>query len=215
MKKTKGHTLNRTIEFGKIGLLSLILVLLLSSTTYKNPPQANADRAITLMNNEVLFEVLSNDYLDGEVLEMKFVSMPEMGVVEINKDFSVKYIPESDICDEVDKFTYFIRTSSGVDTTEISVEIICEELTFLSGFSPNDDGVFDNFTIIGVERYPKNQLIIFNGDGEQVYIQDSYSNEWDGKVEGVLPEKNTMYYFVFSDGNGNMHSGYVQVIMEQ
>jgi gliding motility-associated-like protein len=201
-------------SFKQITIACGMLIVVFFSYTIKTPPKAYADKAITLMNNEVIFEVLANDYLDGDVLEMKFVSMPEMGVVEINKDFSVKYIPEADICDEVDKFTYFIRTASGIDTTDISVEIICEELTFLSGFSPNDDGVFDNFTIIGVERYPNNQLIIFNAEGEQVYFRESYSNDWDGKIDGELPDKDSMFYFVFSDGNGNMHSGYVQVIIE-
>ena len=38
--------------------------------------------------------------------------------------------------------------------------------------SPNDDGINDFFEIVGVENYPKNNLVITNRWGVQVYNVD-------------------------------------------
>ena len=46
--------------------------------------------------------------------------------------------------------------------------------------SPNDDGINDFFEIVGVENYPKNNLVITNRWGVQVYNVDGYGT--NGKI---------------------------------
>ena len=48
------------------------------------------------------------------------------------------------------------------------------------GFSPNNDGINDSFTIAGIESYPNNKLIIMNRWGNKVFEANRYNNDWDG-----------------------------------
>jgi len=48
------------------------------------------------------------------------------------------------------------------------------------GFSPNDDGVNDQFVIRGINNYSDNTLIIMNRWGNTVFKTEGYQNDWDG-----------------------------------
>jgi len=47
-------------------------------------------------------------------------------------------------------------------------------------FTPDGDGVNDNFVITGIEQFPMNELIIYNRWGNIVYQASDYQNNWDG-----------------------------------
>ncbi len=66
---------------------------------------------------------------------------------------------------------------TGSDT--LSIEI-CGALTIPSGFSPDGDGLNDNFEIVGIENYPGNFFHVFNRWGNVVYEKRDYDNSWDG-----------------------------------
>ncbi|MDQ6531411.1 gliding motility-associated C-terminal domain-containing protein [Flavobacterium sp. LHD-85] len=77
-------------------------------------------------------------------------------------------------------------------------------LKIYNEFSPNDDGQNDYFYIDCIERYPNNQLEIFNRWGNLVYYQKGYKNTWDGKAEGsakTLPEGTYFYILDLGDGS--------------
>ena len=71
--------------------------------------------------------------------------------------------------------------------------------------SPNDDGINDFFEIVGVENYPKNNLVITNRWGVEVYNVDGYGTNgklFKGISEGRISilrykklPKGTYYYF--------------------
>ena len=72
------------------------------------------------------------------------------------------------------------------------------------GFSPNGDGVNDNFYITGLRVYKESELIVINQWGQAVYESGlGYTNNWDGNYggnglkfgTGTVPEG--IYYFVF------------------
>ncbi len=68
----------------------------------------------------------------------------------------------------------------------------------------------DNFTILGLEKYPDNKIMIFNQRGNQVFSGDTYQNTWNGTADGVtLP--NGTYFWILELGNGRKQSGYVQI----
>ncbi len=48
-------------------------------------------------------------------------------------------------------------------------------------YTPNGDGINDNFTLPIIKRSPNNLLQIFNRSGQLVYKQPNYSNEFNGK----------------------------------
>ena len=72
------------------------------------------------------------------------------------------------------------------------------------GFSPNGDGINDNFYITGLRVYKESELIVINQWGQVVYESGlGYTNNWDGIYggnglkfgTGTVPEG--IYYFVY------------------
>lgn len=190
--------------------------LILSDSTklrvsMSNLPDATPDFAIVVINNKLVFDLMENDRIPGNLLSIGIDEPPQFGNACFNADNSLTYEPLKNICEETDIFTYVVVNEYGSDTVEVAIEIICEYLTFMSGISPDGDGVFDTFTIIGVENFPDNILYIFNDAGQEVYFKRGYQNEWDGKIDGKFPERDSMFYYVFSDGKGNTYSGYLQM----
>lgn len=95
-----------------------------------------------------------------------------------------------------------IDTNSANNQDTATVSPNC--LKIYNEFSPNDDGQNDFFYIDCIERYPDNQLEIFNRWGNLVYFQKGYKNTWDGKEEGsakTLPEGTYFYILDLGDGS--------------
>lgn len=95
-----------------------------------------------------------------------------------------------------------IDTNSANNQDSATVSPNC--LKIYNEFSPNDDGQNDFFYIDCIERYPDNQLEIFNRWGNLVYYQKGYKNTWDGKEEGsakTLPEGTYFYILDLGDGS--------------
>jgi|GEM_PF-5853900 len=71
-----------------------------------------------------------------------------------------------------------------------------------TAFSPNGDGVNDRFEILGLERFPKSNIVVLDRWGKVVYQANPYGNDWDGRtLAGVaLPEG--AYYYALDLGPG-------------
>jgi gliding motility-associated-like protein len=70
-------------------------------------------------------------------------------------------------------------------------------------FTPNTDGTNDVFTIVDLDYFPKNSLIIFNRWGNIVYQASPYNNTWDGKNENGDDLPDGTYYYSLDIGNGH------------
>jgi gliding motility-associated-like protein len=92
-----------------------------------------------------------------------------------------------------------------IDLTEPS------DLTLPNGFTPNGDGFNDFFVILGLERYPENNLKVFNRWGNLVYEKENYDNTWaGGNTDGEeLPEGT--YFAVFTTPDGTELNTYVDL----
>lgn len=171
------------------------------------------DYLLVVRNNTIIFDVVGAE--EGADLDVSLVENPSYGKVEINGDMTLTFRPFEDICEETDQFVYQVNTNEGVEAVNVNVkvDIICEKLTFLSGFSPDGDGENDTFRIIGAESYPNNSLVIFNKWGEEVYAAAAYDNTWDGTDENGEPlvSEDNVYYYVFNDGEGEIYSGYLKI----
>jgi gliding motility-associated-like protein len=72
-------------------------------------------------------------------------------------------------------------------------------------FSPNGDGINDNFEIYGITQFPKSQLYVYTRSGQLVYSSEDYQNDWDGryttsgwsKKQIVAPG---VYYYILNLG---------------
>ena len=108
---------------------------------------------------------------------------------------------------------YSLTVASNGCTSEPSdvfvVVNICPDDFFIpEGFSPNGDGINDDFVIIGIENFPNNNILIFNRWGDKVFEASPYLNTWDGtstlgfSVSGDQLPVGT-YFYLRDLGNGS------------
>lgn len=76
------------------------------------------------------------------------------------------------------------------------------DITIPEGFSPNGDGINDQFEILKINDF-KAALKIWNRWGDLVFETDRYRNEWDGTCQtGFCIGKNTLpegsYYYILT-----------------
>lgn len=79
------------------------------------------------------------------------------------------------------------------------------------GFSPNGDGIGDQWIIKSIEQYSNNTVKVFNRWGAEVYSAHPYTNDWGGKAKNkseVLPV-GTYFYLVDPGDGSDVRKGYV------
>ena len=113
------------------------------------------------------------------------------------------------------QYTYVLRADNrgctGSDSVNVSIFI---PTTIYNTFSPNGDGVNDEWVIGGLERYEKVSVKIFDRWGQQVY-ENREKGAWDGKNGGNTVPVGTYYYVIeLSDPveENKTETGYITVI---
>jgi len=189
----------------------------------QTPPQAFDDIVTTSIDTPLNIPILDNDSIPDcappmvSILELADGGLgPNNGIVVLNVNGSVDYIPEPGFCGR-DSFTYVLCNPLGCDTANVYVEISCfnvpgNEILVLNGISPNGDGMNDAFTIVNIEQFPQNELRIYNRWGNLVYETTGYQNTWTGTWEGKDLPDGTYFYFIDLDGTGRRQfAGYLQI----
>lgn len=97
---------------------------------------------------------------------------------------------------------YLVATdeSDCFETDSLQLEVIRCGLIVPEGFSPNGDGINDVLVIDGLEGFPNTKITIFNRWGTEVYSNENYQNDWDGRSQSgknvggdELPEGSYFY----------------------
>jgi len=135
----------------------------------------------TLGENETIINIPVdvNDIHDGGVVHV--IIQPVHGTAEAGTDNLITYTPTGGY-EGIDSLQYAICDSfcgDYCDTAWVYIDV----LTFFipSGFSPNDDGINDNFEIVGLFKYPNHHLQIFNRWGDLIFDAQPYNNDWHGQ----------------------------------
>jgi len=87
-------------------------------------------------------------------------------------------------------------------------------LNFYRGFSPNNDGVNDTWSIKGIENFPENKVMIFNRWGDKVRHMENYNNttiSWDGTNEKGEELPDGTYYYLVELENVDEFTGWVHI----
>jgi large repetitive protein len=167
---------------------------------------------------ESTFDVKANDSrFDGEELEI--CANPEHGTVRIENgniiykpmdDYPYDPIISNEIGTGVDSFCYSLCKTIGserfCDQAIVYITINPKSSFFIpNGFSPNGDGINDNFVIVSTDEYPDAQLIVYNRYGDEVWRNDGggYRNDFNGNFkrnQKTLPDGTYFYIFKFNDG---------------
>jgi gliding motility-associated-like protein len=183
------------------------------------------------------------------------VNGPDNGNVVINADGTIIYTPDANYSG-TDSFSYQIHNSivpTLLDTAVVTIYVFgtdtinpplftpCDELDVFipNGFSPNDDGINDNFVVSlvcesndgssfapeFVELYPSAKVEIFNRWGNLVFEKEAFGNTdrwgsteawWNGSSnKGLTIGKDKLpsgtYYYIlnFNDGKKEPKAGSV------
>ncbi|MHB1197720.1 MAG: Calx-beta domain-containing protein [Lutibacter sp.] len=169
------------------------------TVTVNASPNAADDLAETESNIPLDIDILDNDTdADGTIdpTSVTIIEEPENGTVVINTDGSVTYTPDEDFMGD-DTFTYEVCDDDGLcDTATVSIVVagvLAAELIIPEGFSPNDDGVHDEFDVEGLSNlYPDFKMVIYNRWGIIVYDYTHNGNPlsepiwWDGYSRGRM-----------------------------
>lgn len=86
---------------------------------------------------------------------------------------------------------------SSMDT----VWVVFEGMHIPTGFSPNGDGVNDEYVIRGIEGFPNTRLQVLNRWGQVLWHSDDYHNDWTGQGRNGEPLVEDTYYVIVRYGD--------------
>jgi gliding motility-associated-like protein len=101
------------------------------------------------------------------------------------------------------------------DSIQIQVKDCSTILQMPNVFSPNSDGVNDNFFPVTAENITQASLIIFNRWGQKLFAGSDLSKGWDGKLNGKNCSDGTYFWIVEYTTIENDHlsmKGFVELI---
>jgi len=85
--------------------------------------------------------------------------------------------------------------SSCTATDELTVKIL-KPVKVPNAFSPNGDGINDNWQITNLADYEKATVQVYNRYGQIVYRSEGYGTPWDGRTNGSSLPVGTYYYVI-------------------
>ena len=110
------------------------------------------------------------------------------------------------------KYTLTVKSAEGCTvTTQVSVKVL-NDLEIPNAFSPNGDGINDEWNITHLDTYPNATFIIINRYGQKMYSGGSRTKGWDGKYKGEDSPAGTYYYFVNPRNGRKVSSGSLTLI---
>lgn len=114
-----------------------------------------------------------------------------------------------------DDITYTLYATTGTPCNyEVSDKVfirVYKKVTVPNTFTPNGDGVNDNWDIEALITYPESLTQVFNRYGQMVYQSNGYSKPWDGRQNGKPVPEGT-YYYRIDLKNGQVLSGWVAIL---
>jgi gliding motility-associated-like protein len=170
-------------------------------------PVANNDFIMVGEDDEAIsFNILDNDLTLG-VFDFSYTLLDSLviGSLEDQGDgnfiftpspffegeLSIPYLLCNDLCPDL------------CDTADIRINIERsddEGDDVPNGITPNDDGVNDalifDILLIDPDKYPDNEIVIFNRWGDIIFEQAPYENDWRGTNQNEDPLPAGTYYYI-------------------
>ncbi len=94
---------------------------------------------------------------------------------------------------------YYIAYEEGTcisPRAQLNVHLIGAGINIPNSFTPNNDGVNDNWNITNTEEYPNLTIRIFNRAGAEVYQSRGHYSTFNGKVNNKDLPVGTYYYLI-------------------
>jgi gliding motility-associated-like protein len=80
--------------------------------------------------------------------------------------------------------------------------------------TPDGDGKNDTWIIKDIEKYPDNEVTVFDRAGRSVFKAKNYQNTWNGNLSGTALSEDTYYYILKlrKDGKTSTLKGFITII---
>ena len=182
-------------------------------------PKANTLSLITTVGKAVTGSVSEN--APSGTYTITQLTSPTSGTFDVFSNGSFIYRPDTSFTGIV-KFKFAVCSDLCTrlcDTGEVRIlinpkpkdSVVTLPLDIPNTITPNGDGKNDVLKIDGIERYPNNELVIFNRWGDILYRAKPYLNDWQGVNQNGAELAEGTYYYVLrlnvNDGKiltGNM-----------
>jgi gliding motility-associated-like protein len=110
------------------------------------------------------------------------------------------------------EYTLTVTSDQGCSATASVLVHVLQNPVVPNAFTPNGDGVNDNWDIQYLNTYPGNTVDVFNRYGQKVFTSVGYGVPWDGKCNGADVPAGVYYYIINPKNGRKLISGYVTVI---
>jgi gliding motility-associated-like protein len=111
--------------------------------------------------------------------------------------------PQTEVSNALQDMVYRLTATSGFGCTssdEMKLTVLkTPEIPNI--FTPNGDGINDNWVIQYLNTYPDCKIQVYNRYGQPVFSSKGYSTPWNGTYQGSKLPTGT-YYYVIEPGNG-------------
>lgn len=157
-------------------------------------PYIDAGNDITIKKDGItqLFATYDNTY--------QYLWSPKTGLSSFNV-----YNPEARVSTPVE-YTVTVTDANGCQNYDkVFVSIVsANDIHIYTGFTPNNDGDNDTWKIKHIEKFPDNQVSVFNARGNLVFQTKGYKNDWRGTLKHTNKKLPTgTYYFIIDLGDGS------------
>lgn len=103
--------------------------------------------------------------------------------------------PQIELLDELDYYVFVTDTNGCVNSDTIHVRPI-PQIVFPNGFTPNGDGINDDWQIDYIDQFPESVVEVYNRWGEMLFRSVGYTERWDGTYNGKDLPVGTYYYII-------------------
>ncbi|WP_316825504.1 gliding motility-associated C-terminal domain-containing protein [Pedobacter miscanthi] len=119
---------------------------------------------------------------------------------------------------EAKEYIAAVRDADGASATVLlmikqPIKVTETPKDITNAFSPNGDGINDNWVITDIESYPSHHLTITDRAGKVIYSVKNYKNEWNGMWNGNYVREGTYYYsIVFDNRELPTKKGFITIV---
>ncbi|WP_167667841.1 Ig-like domain-containing protein [Mucilaginibacter gossypiicola] len=103
------------------------------------------------------------------------------------------------------------KSNGCVNYSQVAVKV-SPVINVSNTFTPNGDGINDNWEIKGLVAYESSTVDVYNRYGQALFHSVGYPKPWDGTYQGKALPAGTYYYIVNTKMNNIVLSGYVVIL---
>ncbi len=114
-----------------------------------------------------------------------------------------------------DNTTYTLSVISDVGCGAAQDQVfVCvfKKVAIPNAFSPNGDGINDDWNILYLQTYTQAVVTVFNRYGQQVFTSNGYNKKWNGTVNGNPLPAGTYYYMIDRKNGLAMLNGWLLIV---